>query len=101
MQIQLAMRHDRNGTLWISRNKMQYSTLDTIKPARYFIPWGGAPRDEKPAGFMVSGRNYYYHSYQGGIKREGALLIFGGPEIFSLIPHLIFQKSKDVSAQRP
>jgi hypothetical protein len=61
MQIQLAMRHDRNGTLWTSRNKKQYSTLDTIKPARYFIP-RGAPRDEKTAGFMVSGRNYYFNT---------------------------------------
>jgi hypothetical protein len=56
------MRHDRNGTLWISRHKKQYSTLDTIKPTRNFIPRGSAPRDEKTAGFMVSGRNYYFHS---------------------------------------
>jgi hypothetical protein len=33
---------------------------------------------------------------QGGIKREGVLLIFWGPEIFSLTS----QKSMDVSAQR-
>jgi hypothetical protein len=74
MQIQLAMRHDRNGTLWISRNKKQYSTLDTIKPARYFIPRGSAPQDEKMAGFMVSGRNYYTigGQYRGGDK-EGTI----------------------------
>jgi hypothetical protein len=47
MQIQLAMRHDRNGTLWISRNKKQYSTLDTIKPARYFIPRGNTAATPK------------------------------------------------------
>jgi hypothetical protein len=36
-----------------------------------------------------------------GYKKRGGTSDFWGPEIFSLTSHLIFQKSKDVSAQRP
>jgi hypothetical protein len=40
------------------------------------------------------------HLEQGGIKRQGALLIFGNPEIFTPTSHPIFQKLIDASAQR-
>jgi hypothetical protein len=78
---------------FISRSNLQKYFKNEI-----LVRWPSPISDKLPQKLY---RDDLYHSYQGGIKREGALLIFGGPEIFSLIPHLIFQKSKDVSAQRP